>query len=64
MEGAPFKRTHCEDRNMDANYGRINGLRRQLLIVDDDPISRAILGNLIGDAYDIAYAENGREALN
>ena len=63
MEGAPSKRTHCEDRNMDANYGRINGLRRQLLIVDDDPISRAILGNLIGDAYDIAYAENGREAL-
>ncbi len=37
--------------------------RRQLLIVDDDPISRAILGNLIGESYDVAYAENGCEAL-
>ena len=37
--------------------------RRQLLIVDDDAISRAILGNLIGESYDVAYAENGCEAL-
>lgn len=41
----------------------IDERRRQLLIVDDDPISRAILGHLIGETYDIAYAENGKAAL-
>ena len=48
---------------MDTDRMGINERRRQLLIVDDDPISRAILGHLIGESYDIAYAENGKKAL-
>ena len=61
LEGAPSERTHCEDRNMDANYGRINGLRRQLLIVDDDPISRA-LDSASQGVHRMAYGtESGKD---
>ena len=48
---------------MESEHNGINDRRRQLLIVDDDPISRAILGHLVGEYYDIAYAENGEAAL-
>ena len=42
---------------------RNNGLRRSILIVDDDPIAREILGAMLGDIYSIGYAENGLKAL-
>ncbi len=48
---------------MDKEQNRIDDRRRQILIVDDDLISQAILGKMIGDHYDIAYAENGQKAL-
>ena len=48
---------------MENEHKGIDDRRRQLLIVDDDPISRAILGHLVGQYYDVAYAENGDEAL-
>ena len=48
---------------MDREHKGMDDRRRQLLIVDDDPISRAILANLVGESYDIAFAENGVQAL-
>ena len=36
---------------------------RTILIVDDEPINREILGNIIQTEYKVIYAENGKEAL-
>ncbi|MDD4075662.1 MAG: diguanylate cyclase, partial [Eubacteriales bacterium] len=38
-------------------------VKRRMLIVDDDNISRALLGNLFKDEYVIETAKNGTEAL-
>ena len=37
--------------------------KRQILVVDDEAINREMLGMILGDDYDISYAENGYEAL-
>lgn len=38
---------------------RKKGLRRNVLIVDDDYIAREILGKILDNQYEISYAENG-----
>ena len=38
---------------------RKKGLRRSILIVDDDYIAREILGKMLKDQYEVSYAENG-----
>ncbi|MBQ6675387.1 MAG: response regulator [Ruminococcus sp.] len=43
---------------------RKKGLRRSILIVDDDYIAREILGKMLKDRYEICYAENGVTALD
>ena len=42
---------------------RKKGLRRRILIVDDEIIAREILGAMLKDLYEISYAENGAVAL-
>ena len=42
---------------------RKKGLRRKILIVDDELIAREILGAMLNDLYEIVYAENGAKAL-
>ena len=42
---------------------RKKGLRRSILIVDDDYIAREMLGKMLNDQYEISYAENGVIAL-
>ncbi|WP_158589529.1 putative bifunctional diguanylate cyclase/phosphodiesterase [Butyrivibrio sp. CB08] len=37
--------------------------RRTILVVDDEPVNLRILGNILKEEYDIAYAETGEEAL-
>ncbi|MBE5828220.1 MAG: EAL domain-containing protein [Butyrivibrio sp.] len=37
--------------------------RRTILVVDDEPVNLRLLGNILKDEYDIAYAETGDEAL-
>ena len=37
--------------------------RRTILVVDDEPVNLRLLGNILKDEYDIAYAETGEEAL-
>ena len=43
---------------------RKKGLRRKVLIVDDEFIEREMLGAMLNDLYEIGYAGNGREALD
>ena len=43
-------------------YREQKALRRRVLVVDDDEINRAILGNILSDKYDVSYAENGQQA--
>ena len=38
--------------------------RRTILVVDDEPVNLRLLGNILKDEYDIAYAETGDEALS
>ena len=44
-------------------FGTTGGLQRKVLIVDDDQVNREILGAILGQDYEVSYAENGREAL-
>ena len=46
------------------SYRETNGLRRHILIVDDEMINREILGNLLSKDYEVHFAENGKEALD
>ena len=38
-------------------------LKRQILIVEDERVNQMILGNMLGDGYEILYALDGIEAL-
>ena len=48
---------------MDINGG-IYSPRRHVLVVDDELINRQILGMTLSEDYEVAYAENGRAALD
>ena len=37
--------------------------RRTVLVVDDEPVNRELLGFILEARYDVLYAGNGREAL-
>ena len=37
--------------------------QRRVLVVDDELINREVLGTIIGEDYEVLYAENGRQAL-
>ena len=37
--------------------------QRRVLVVDDELINREVLGTIIGENYEVLYAENGRQAL-
>ena len=39
-----------------------SGLKRHILIVDDEMVNREILGNLLKNDYEIHFAENGKQA--
>ena len=39
-----------------------DGIRRLVLIVDDEQVNRRLLGKIIEEEYDVIYAENGEEA--
>ena len=42
---------------------RKKGFHRSILIVDDEPVAREILGAMLMDLYEVIYAENGVVAL-
>ena len=41
----------------------ILNLKRHVLIVEDEHVNQMILGNILGDGYDVLYASDGNEAL-
>lgn len=40
-----------------------NDFRRTVLVVDDEPVNREMLGEILKTDYEVLYAENGTEAL-
>ncbi len=44
--------------------GYIESLKRRILIVDDEEINREILGHILEQNYEIAYADNGETAMS
>ena len=41
------------------DFKKVDGFKRQVLIVEDEFINREILGNILGNVYDVVFAENG-----
>ena len=52
------------DSTQDMEYIPVIHARKTILIVDDVEMSREILGDLLADDYNIAYAADGVEALD
>ncbi|MBR6173409.1 MAG: EAL domain-containing protein [Eubacterium sp.] len=46
------------------HHNEKNGLRRHILIVEDEPINREILANLLSTEYEVHSAGNGKQALD
>ncbi len=47
------------------NYFKgLNGLKRHVLVVDDEMINREILSNILSSEYEVHFAENGKDALD
>ena len=44
--------------------GPLDSEPNTILIVDDDPITRLVLGEIFKSSYDIQEAEDGRESLS
>ena len=42
---------------------RIINIRRHVLIAEDEAVNRELLGSVLGDRFDVIYAENGEEAM-
>ena len=47
-----------------SDFGYSKGLKRRILIVDDEEINREILGNMLGEKYDVDYANDGEMAYS
>ncbi|MCR5417798.1 MAG: hypothetical protein K6E84_02670 [Lachnospiraceae bacterium] len=46
-----------------SEFGYLQKLKRRVPIVDDEEINREILGNMLCDQHEIAYAANGPRPL-
>ena len=46
------------------DFGYSEGMKRRILIVDDEEINREILGNILGQKYDVEYANDGEMAYS
>lgn len=49
--------------SMDRKTKYQQGMKRKVLVVDDEYVNRQMLGYIISQKYDVVYAENGRDAL-
>ena len=38
-------------------------MKRRVLVVDDEVINRELLGAMLSQTFDIAFASNGKEAM-
>ncbi|MCR4923850.1 MAG: EAL domain-containing protein [Lachnospiraceae bacterium] len=46
------------------NFRKNNGIRRRILIVEDEAVNRDILGWILEEEYEVFYAENGQIAYD
>jgi PleD family two-component response regulator len=51
-------------RYYDVEAEHVIDFRRTVLIVDDELVNLRIMGNILGEEYDILYANDGAEALD
>ncbi|MBR1444844.1 MAG: response regulator, partial [Firmicutes bacterium] len=49
---------------MSSDFKQPLRVKRRVLIVDDEPINREIMGAFLSGSYDVIYAENGEEAIS
>ena len=49
---------------MDSTFSNSYTTRRKVLVVDDEFVNRQLLGMIVGEEYEVIFAENGREALD
>ena len=49
---------------MNERFGMEEGIRRKVLVVDDEQVNRKLLGMIIGRKYDVIYAESGVQAMS
>ncbi|MBR1739531.1 MAG: EAL domain-containing protein [Ruminococcus sp.] len=48
---------------MEKTARREKSIRRKVLVVDDEPVNRRLLGYIVSRDYDVIYSENGVQAL-
>ncbi len=46
------------------SFMKTSGLKRRVLIVDDELVNRMLVGNMLDSEYDVAYAEDGKVAID
>ena len=51
------------ETHMEQTMGGTMQTQRRVLVVDDELINREVLGTIVGEEYEVLYAENGRQAL-
>ena len=51
-------------KKLDIEAKHAQDFRRTILIVDDEAVNLRLLGNILGDEYDIEYAQTGEEAMS
>ena len=56
--------TYDSLKKLDISAKHEQDFRRTILIVDDEPVNLRLLGNILGEEYDILYAQTGEEALS
>ncbi len=49
---------------MDEGLIYLSNIKRTVLVVDDEEINREILGTILEDSYEVAFAANGEEAMD
>ncbi|MER2151353.1 MAG: diguanylate cyclase, partial [Candidatus Limivicinus sp.] len=64
LKDAITQRKNESDSTQDMEYIPVIHARKTVLIVDDVEMNREILGDLLADDYNIAYATDGVEALD
>ena len=53
-----------ENNMLDIEAKHEHDFRRTVLIVDDEPVNLRLLGNILGEEYDVLYAQTGEEAIS
>ncbi len=56
--------TYDSNNRLDIGAKQGRDFRRTILIVDDEPLNLRLLGNILGEEYDVAFAQTAQEAID